>query len=106
MTTNHLWNLPPALGTVEVEPMPLTEHDPFDWENGIKQPQPLCHEHLQYVWSPESPLPIKELDEMDFDPPTPSSSHPSVSSSLWDLKSLPDQQGFNPSPQWTDSDGD
>ena len=84
---------------------PLTERGPFEWEDGIKPPQPLCHEPLRSVWSPESPPPIKELDEMDFDPPTPSSSRSSTISSLWSLESLPDQHDSSSPPRWADDDG-
>lgn len=86
-------------------PTPLTERDSFEWEDGIKPPQPLCHEPLRSAWSPESPSPIEELDEMDFDPSTPSSSRSSTASSLWSLESLPDQQESDSSPQWSDADG-
>ena len=96
----------PTQNWLDVGPTPLTEHDPFDWDDGIKPPQPLRHEPLRSAWSPESPSPIEELDEMDFDPSTPSSSRSSTASSLWSLESLPDQQDSGPSPQWTDSDGD
>ena len=94
----------PTQNQLDVGPTPLTEHDPFDWDDGIKQPQPLRHEPLWSAWSPESPSSIEELDEMDFDPPTPSSSRFSTASSLWSLESLPDQQESGPSPEWTDSD--
>lgn len=90
---------------LDVEPTSLTERGPFEWEDGIKPPQPLCHEPLRSVWSPESPSPIEELDEMDFEPSTPSSSRSSTISSLWSLESLPDQQDPDPSPRWADDDG-
>jgi hypothetical protein len=95
----------PAQSWLDVEATPLTERGPFDWEDGIKPPQPLCHEPLRSVWSPESPPPIDELDEMDFDPSTPSSSRSSTISSLWSLESLPDQQDPNSSPRWADDYG-
>ncbi|KAF9654040.1 hypothetical protein BDM02DRAFT_3182450 [Thelephora ganbajun] len=95
----------PAENWLDVGPTPLTEPDPFEWEDGIKHPQPLCHEPLRSVWSPESPPPIEELDEMDFNPCTPSSSRSSASS-LWSLESLPDQQEQDSSARWTDADGD
>ena len=95
----------PAQRWLDVDATPLTERGPFEWEDGIKPPQPLCHEPLRSVWSPESPPPIKELDEMDFDPPTPSSSRPSTISSLWSLESLPDQHDSSSPPRWADDDG-
>src|ERR1700753_1636542 len=73
-------------------PMSLAEHDPVRLEDGIKHPQPLCREPLRSVWSPESPSPIEELDEMGLDPSTPSSSRSSTISSLWSLESLPHDQ--------------
>ena len=94
----------PAERWLDVGSTPLAERDPFEWEDGIKPPQPLCHEPLRSVWSPESPPPIGELDEMDFDPSPPSSSRSSTVSSLWSLESLPDQQESDPSPRWTDAD--
>jgi len=95
----------PAESWLDVGPTPLTERDHFDWEDGVKPPQPLCHEPLRSVWSPESPSPIEELDEMDFNPPTPSSSRSSTASSVWSLESLPDQQDSDPSAGWADADG-
>lgn len=95
----------PTQNWLDVGSTPLTERDPFEWEDGIKPPQPLCHEPLRSVWSPESPPPIEELDEMDFDPSTPSSSRSSTVSSLWSLESLPDEPESDPSPRWTDVDG-
>ena len=95
----------PAEKWLDVESTSLAERDPFEWEDGIKPPQPLCHEPLRSVWSPESPSPIEELGEMDFDPSTPSSSRSSTMSSLWSLESLPDQQDSDPSPRWTDAHG-
>ena len=95
----------PAESWLDVGPTPLTERDHFDWEDGIKPPQPLCHEPLRSVWSPESSSPIDELDEMDFNPSTPSSSRSSTASSLWSLESLPDQQESDPSAGWADVDG-
>jgi len=95
----------PAENWLDVESTPLTERDPFEWEDGIKPPQPLCHEPLRSVWSPESPPPIEELGEMDFDPSTPSSSRSSTISSLWSLESLPDQQDSDTSSHWTDAHG-
>ena len=94
----------PAQSWLDVETTPLTERGPFEWEDGIKSPQPLCHEPLRSVWSPESPPPIEELDEMEFDPSTPSSSRSSTISSLWSLESLPDQQDPNSPPRWADDD--
>ena len=94
----------PAESWLDVGPTSLTERDPFEWEDSIKPPQPLCHEPLRSVWSPESPPPIEELDEMDFDPSTPSSSRSSTVSSLWSLESLPEQQEPDRSPRWTDTD--
>lgn len=94
----------PAESWLDVGPTPLTERDHFDWEDGVKPPQPLCHEPLRSVWSPESPSPIEEL-EMDFNPSTPSSSRSSTASSLWSLESLPDQQESDLSPRWADADG-
>jgi hypothetical protein len=86
--------------------MPLAERGPFRLEDSIKHPQPLCHEPLRSVWSPESPSPLEELDEMDFDPSTLSSSRSSTISSLWSLESLPDdQQDSDSSPRWADDDG-
>ena len=96
----------PAENWLDVGPTPLTERDPFDWEDDIKPPQPLCREPLRSVWSPESPPPIEELEGMDFDPSTPSSSRSSTASSLWSLESLPDQQESDSSPRWTDADGE
>ena len=95
----------PTQNWFDVGPTSLTERDPFEWEDGIKPPQPLCHEPLRSVWSPESPSSIGELDEMDFD--SPSSSRSSTASSLWSLESLPDQQESDSpsSPRWTDADG-
>ena len=95
----------PAQSWLDVEATPLTERGPFEWEDGIKPPQPLCHEPLRSVWSPESPPPIEELDEMDFDPATPSSSRSSTISSLWSLESLPDQQDPSSPLRWADDDG-
>ena len=92
----------PTESWLDVGPAPLTE--PFDWEEGIKPPQPLCREPLRSAWSPESPSPIEEL--MDFDPSSPSSSRSSTASSLWSLESLPDQQESDSSGHWTDADGD
>jgi len=95
----------PAESWLDVGPTPLSERDHFDWEDGVKPPQPLCHEPLRSVWSPESPSPIEELDEMDFNPSTPSSSRSSTASSVWSLESLPDQQESDPSAGWADADG-
>ena len=95
----------PAENWLDVGPTSLTERDHFEWEDGIKPPQPLCHEPLRSVWSPESPPPIEELDEMDFDPSAPSFSRSSTVSSLWSLESLPDERESDPSPRWTDADG-
>ena len=92
----------PAESWLDVGPM---HRDHFDWEDGIRPPQPLCHEPLRSVWSPESPSPIEELDEMDFGPSTPSSSRSSTASSLWSLESLPDQQDSDSSAGWADADG-
>ncbi|KAF9793138.1 hypothetical protein BJ322DRAFT_102037 [Thelephora terrestris] len=92
----------PAEGWLDVGPTSPTERVPFEWEDGLKPPQPLCHEPLRSVWSPESPSPIEELDEMDFDPSTPSSSRSSTMSSLWSLESLPDQHDSDPSTEWED----
>jgi len=68
----------PAESWLDVRSTPLPGRDPFEWEDGIKPPQPLCHEPLRSVWSPESPPPIEEFDEMDFDPSSPSSSRSST----------------------------
>ena len=103
-TSYHRPSPLPAENWLDVGHTPLTERDSFDWEDDIKPPQPLCHEPLRSVWSPESPSPIEELEEMDFEPATPSSSRSSTASSLWSLESLPDQQESGPSPRWTDSD--
>lgn len=95
----------PAEGWLDVGPTSPRERAHFEWEDGINPPQPLSHEPLRSVWSPESPPPIEELDEMDFDVHTPSSSRSSTVSSLWSLESLPDQQDSDPSPRWADDDG-
>jgi hypothetical protein len=97
----------PTQSWFDVGSASLAERDHFEWEDGIKPPQPLCHEPLRSVWSPESPSSIEELDEMDFDSPAPSSSRSSTASSLWSLESLPDQQESDSpsSPRWTDADG-
>ena len=94
----------PAENWLDVASTPLTERGPFEWEDDMKLPQPLCHEPLRSVWSPESPPPIAELHEMDFEPSTPSSSRSSTASSLWSLESLPDQQDSDPSSRWADDD--
>ena len=93
----------PADSWPDVVPMPLTERDHFRWEDSIKHPQPLCHEPLRSVWSPDSPSPIEELDETDLDPSTPSSFRSSTVSLLWSLESLPvDQQDLDSSPRQAD----
>ena len=94
----------PAENWLDVGPTSLTERDPFEWEDGIKLPHPLCHKPLRSVWSPESPQPIEVLNEIDFDPSAPSFSR-SPTVSLWSLESLPDEQESDPLPRWTDADG-
>ena len=66
MTTNHLWKLPPALGTTEVDSRPSQNATPLIWK--MAQPQ-----LVMSPFGPEPLSPIEELGVTDFDPSTPTS---------------------------------